>query len=636
MSNKLSFFDYYVLKDFYKKYNINKNALKEDIYFFRYFCMKMNYFMKKLVLPKFKKEGLNESVIVEFRKFPHLEFIIRNTIFKLGGNWCHTVICGNNNYNMMTEICNSISNNIKIIKLDIDNITQSDYSHYLMTPEFWNLLKGEKILIYQEDSIIFKNNIDEFMDYDFIGAPFRKNADDTPNSVGNGGLSLRTKRVMMDIISKFQYADCDYNNSTLKYMEFVGLECPPEDVYFSKCMQENDIGLVADWDIAYDFSTESVYNKNSFAGHKFWISDPNWKIHLKQKFYFNRYKEKSDLNKYLKYIKKPENFNKNKEISNAFDIDFYFFCKANNFEYNKTNIVCNYFKSIGMNGFIYHPKQLKNFFLNVSLYNFMNNIYISTELNFQPMTIQDFLNKYLYNSSFDFFTSLLIKKKYSCLNNNFDILFLVFIGNEEIGIDLIDKIIEHKKINSNFNISFCFNSDKILNSPIIKNAIKNNFDYYAIYKCKELGTDITPTLLMYNEIIKTHQFNHIYKFHTKSILKPYNELTNYLLKKSLDDLLVDRNLNCNCIGNPNHYLHIDLDVYNNKLKNQYNYKIDINCVFVAGTIFYTDNNTFYKVLDFVKNNNYRSYLLNNLYENNSINMDFSPIHFIERLFGIIM
>ena len=28
-------------------------------------------------------------------------------------------------------------------------------------------------------------------------------------------------------------------------------------------------------------------------------------------------------------------------------------------------------------------------------------------------------------------------------------------------------------------------------------------------------------------------------------------------------------------------------------------------------------------------------LLNNLYENNSINVDFSPIHFLERLFGII-
>jgi hypothetical protein len=57
--------------------------------------------------------------------------------------------------------------------------------------------------------------------------------------------------------------------------------------------------------------------------------------------------------------------------------------------------------------------------------------------------------------------------------------------------------------------------------------------------------------------------------------------------------------------------------------------------FVAGTIFYANSSVVDKVLQFVKNNNYRSYLLNNLYENNSINKDFSPNHFLERLFGVI-
>ena len=63
---------------------------------------------------------------------------------------------------------------------------------------------------------------------------------------------------------------------------------------------------------------------------------------------------------------------------------------------------------------------------------------------------------------------MLIKEKYSCLNNNYDILFLIFIGNETVGINLIEKIIEHKKINANFNISFCFNDDKIITSNKIQ------------------------------------------------------------------------------------------------------------------------------------------------------------------------
>ena len=57
--------------------------------------------------------------------------------------------------------------------------------------------------------------------------------------------------------------------------------------------------------------------------------------------------------------------------------------------------------------------------------------------------------------------------------------------------------------------------------------------------------------------------------------------------------------------------------------------------FVAGTIFYCRSIVFEKVIQFMENNNYKSYLLNNLYENNSINKDYSPIHFLERVFGVV-
>jgi hypothetical protein len=592
--------------------------------------------MKHIVLPKIKQDSLYEAVFIEFREFPHVEFIIRNAILKLGKRWCHTFICGEKNYKMVEEICTKISPFIKIIKLDVENMTQNDYSYFLMTSNFWNLLKGEKILIYQEDSIIFKYNINKFMDYDFIGAPFFKSSNDTPNSVGNGGLSLRSKTIMLDIISKFPFEECLFNSSTIKYMNMVNLKYPPEDVYFSKIMQENLIGLVADWETASYFSSETVYNPNSFGGHKFWLSNPNWKMKIKTEFNFKSYSIKSDLDKYLKYLKMPIIFNQNKEKKNAFDIDFYFFCKVNNFEYikNNNNEIYKFFDTIGLNGLIYHPKQLNNIFSNIKLYNFMNNIYISCNLIIEPVTIQYFVNKYLYNTSFDYLSSLLITQKYSCLNDNYNILFIVFIGNENIGINLIKKIIKHKKINSEFNVSFCFNSEKVISSNM-KKLIKNNFDYYSIYYSKEMGTDITSTLLMYNEINKKHSFDHIYKFHTKSIIKNYNDLTNFLLSMPVNKLIENKNNTCNCIGHSNYYQNLEIDIFNNKLKNKYINSININKTFVTGTIFYAENIVFNKVIEFIKNNNYRSYLLNNLYENNSINKDFSPIHFLERLFGII-
>jgi hypothetical protein len=166
----------------------------------------------------------------------------------------------------------------------------------------------------------------------------------------------------------------------------------------------------------------------------------------------------------------------------------------------------------------------------------------------------------------------------------------------------------------------------------IKKLIKYHFDFYAIYFCKEYGTDITPTMLMYDDIFKTRKFNHIIKLHTKS-KESYEELTNYLLSCPLSKLITKVNIKSNCIGSC--YKDMNQDIFNKDLLSVNIEKVYKDYFFVAGTIFYTTNVVFSKVLDFIKKNNYKAYLLNNLYENNSINKNYSPIHFLERLFGII-
>jgi hypothetical protein len=638
MNNKVNFFEYFIHKQFCKDYNIKNDLVfkNEEIYVFRKLCYKLNYFIKYVNLPTFKKNNLHEAVLIEFRNFPHIEFLIRNAIINLGNDWSHTVVCGNLNFNLVNTICSSISKNIKIIKMDVDNMTQTEYSKFLTTLDFWNLIKGEKILIYQEDSIIFKNNILEFLEYDFVGAPFLKSNNDTPNSVGNGGLSLRSKSKMIEVIERFLPTECSYNSSTTDYMKSVNLSFPPEDVYFSKCMQENNIGVVASWDIAYKFSSESVFNEKSFGGHKFWISNKDWKKHMKKTFNFQPYFSKSNINQFLLYNNIPLSFNLNNTKSNAFDIDLYFFCKVNNIEYISVVNSLEYLNKFALDGFIYHPKQITNIFPKIQFFTFLNNIYVIENNIVTP--VQTFVHKYLYNSDFTILSNCLISKKYSCLNDNFDILLLVFIGNKKIGLDLINHIIQYKKIQSNINVAFCFNSEKILKNKEIKHIITNNFDFYCIYKSKELGSDITPTLLMYNDIIKKHKFQHILKFHTKTLRKNFLDLINFITAVPLNDLLNNNELlfqKSNCIGNPKYYIPLLHDSYNNNLKEKYLPVVNSENSFVAGTIFYANCNVFNAVLNFIKSNNYRSYLLNNLYENNSINKDFSPNHFLERLFGVI-
>jgi hypothetical protein len=209
---------------------------------------------------------------------------------------------------------------------------------------------------------------------------------------------------------------------------------------------------------------------------------------------------------------------------------------------------------------------------------------------------------------------------------------LVFIGNEKVGYNLIEKILTYQKIQS-FNIGFCFNSRTIYNK--FKPLIKNNFTYYSIYLSKELGTDITPTVLMYDDISRKYTFEHIIKLHTKTIQNQYEDLTNYLLNQPLDDLIQKKHNYCNCIGHDNYYIYLNEDLYNKILLHETSSFLDTKKCFVGGTIFYSPNKAFKETIEFVKKTNFRSYFFNNLYENNSINKNYSPIHFIERVFGIV-
>jgi len=266
----------------YELINNSNQTNKEGIFIipkeeYRIICLQNMNYIRYLDLPNFQENSNNEAVLIEYRCFPHLEFLIRNTINKLGENWSHTIICGNLNYDYMINLCLNISNKIKVIKTNYDNLFPSDYSRFLSSLDFWNLFNGEKILIYQEDTCIFKNNIDDFLHWDYIGAPWPENQNDNSHGVGNGGLSLRSKSIMKKIIESIGIMETNYNQSTLDYIKNTNSNVPPEDVYFTKNMTDKNIGLLADRVSAFNFSTETLVNKDSLGGHQFWLNDPDWR-----------------------------------------------------------------------------------------------------------------------------------------------------------------------------------------------------------------------------------------------------------------------------------------------------------------------------------------------------------------------
>lgn len=231
----------------------------------RYECLKSLEAIQKL--PFTLRTSTNQTVLIEFRPLPHLEFLIRNTIRHLP-TWSHTVVCGIDNFDLIRRWFPTLS----IIKLPIRNIGTSDYSRLLLTEQFWNQFHGEKILIYQEDSMLFHGKIEPFLEYDYVGAPWPECQDDNSIGVGNGGFSLRTKKCMIECLKKQPLDTFIPNSSTLDYIKNTNSTCVPEDVFFTKIMIEKKIGVVAPREVARAFSQERVKSENPLGGHQFWLA----------------------------------------------------------------------------------------------------------------------------------------------------------------------------------------------------------------------------------------------------------------------------------------------------------------------------------------------------------------------------
>jgi hypothetical protein len=267
---------------------MKKNRKKEwcDMHpkdLFRLFTCSYIPFLRNIPLPSIVRNLEKEAVFIEFRVLCHLEFILRNTILKLGKEWSHTVVCGTSNESFFRKvisklnhnnIVNNVNNiNIRIIVLPYDNICTSTYSKILSEESFWEQFQGNKLLIYQEDSCIFKyRNINDYLEWDYIGAPWYKHPLDKHYvSVGNGGFSLRTKQCMIDVIRTCPIMKTTFSDFKWKCIKDANFSTPPEDIYFTFNMDRHKIGKIADWYTASTFSSESFDHKTSLGCHNFWL-----------------------------------------------------------------------------------------------------------------------------------------------------------------------------------------------------------------------------------------------------------------------------------------------------------------------------------------------------------------------------
>lgn len=194
-----------------------------------------------------------ECVIVEPRRDPRLRGVLLNfsATFPYAAL---TICCSMDNLDFVKEIvATSEQNSLKIIVICSGNITRDEYGALLMAPEFWELFTAEKILIFQTDTGVRYNNILEFMQYDYIGAPWPWKPDGM--EIGNGGLSLRSRRWMLYLTRRF-------GEKT---------EIESEDIFFSHHLRHCVNAILPSPEVAASFSIEYSAHPDPMGFHQFYL-----------------------------------------------------------------------------------------------------------------------------------------------------------------------------------------------------------------------------------------------------------------------------------------------------------------------------------------------------------------------------
>ena len=205
--------------------------------------------------------GIYTAVMIEPRKHPAMRFVLNNFLENLDVRWNFIIYHGTDNEQWLKDLINSefpsSINRITLGKIDIANLNLHQYSSIMVSSEFIQIIPTEMFLIFQTDSMIskpYKDLIYQYMDYDYVGAPWFK----VPRGlwkcqVGNGGLSLRRRSKMLEIARTQPY--------------IYGY---PEDMYFSEAAGKMGMNKPS-WEKAKEFSIETQHSPKSFGIHRAWL-----------------------------------------------------------------------------------------------------------------------------------------------------------------------------------------------------------------------------------------------------------------------------------------------------------------------------------------------------------------------------
>jgi len=123
-----------------------------------------------------------------------------------------------------------------------------DYNALMTDYQFWANLRYDKVLIFQHDSMILREGIEEFLDYSYVGSPWKADApwNTKDRRGGNGGFSIRDVKEHVKILSRLRYSPNQGN----------------EDVFYSQ-----NLTNVAPYEVCVKFGVETEFKLGALGYH---------------------------------------------------------------------------------------------------------------------------------------------------------------------------------------------------------------------------------------------------------------------------------------------------------------------------------------------------------------------------------
>lgn len=160
----------------------------------------------------FHSQSNRLAVIIDPRFDDIMEAVIRNFMYYMNPQGWNLLIISWSGHRktIISKFPNCLFEELAsdLVYMDangIPNITIDTYNNMLLNVKFWRKLRGDYIVIFQKDCIMFKMFPAYFTNYDFSGANWYSPNMTIFNDGINGGFSIRNRASMIECLEKVTF-----------------------------------------------------------------------------------------------------------------------------------------------------------------------------------------------------------------------------------------------------------------------------------------------------------------------------------------------------------------------------------------------------------------------------------------------